>query len=122
VAYLLDTNVISELRKKNANANVLAWYDGVQPGQLYLSAVTAGEIRLAIERLRRRDVVQAETLAKWLGTLRATYRDRIKPVDEEVAEERGTSMFPTPCQSWMVSSPQPLRFTAGRWLPETSAM
>lgn len=94
MTYLLDTNVISELRKKDANANVLAWYEGVQSNQLYLSAITVGEIRLGIERLRRRDGTQAEMLEKWLGTLRTTYRDRIKPLDEEVAEEWGRINVP----------------------------
>ncbi|MGI5216697.1 type II toxin-antitoxin system VapC family toxin [Nocardia sp. CA-290969] len=94
MAYLLDTNVISELRKKNADENVLAWYDTVQSNQLFLSVVTIGEIRLGIERLRQRDSTQAEVLAKWLGALRSTYRDRIAPLDEEVAEEWGRINVP----------------------------
>ncbi|WP_067471287.1 type II toxin-antitoxin system VapC family toxin [Nocardia amamiensis] len=94
MAFLLDTNIISELRKKNANENVIAWYDGVQSHQLHLSAITVGEIRLGIERLRGRDTAQAEVLERWLGTLRTTYRDRIAPVDEDVAEEWGRMNAP----------------------------
>lgn len=94
MVFLLDTNVVSELRKRNADVNVLTWYEGVQSNQLYLSVVTIGEIRLGIERLRRRDSAQAELLEKWLGRLRVTYRDRIKPLDDEVAEEWGRLNVP----------------------------
>lgn len=94
MAFLLDTNVVSELRKRNADENVLTWYEGVHSNQLYLSVVTIGEIRLGIERLRRRDSDQAELLEKWLGRLRVAYRDRIKPLDGEVAEEWGRLNVP----------------------------
>lgn len=94
MAFLLDTNVVSELRTRNADKNVLTWYEGVQSNQLYLGVVTLGEIRLGIERLRRRDGVQAELLEKWLGRLRVTYRDRIQPLDDEVAEEWGRLNVP----------------------------
>ena len=94
LSFLLDTNVISELRKKNADDNVLAWYDTVQSHQLHLSAITIGEIRLGIERLRRRDTAQAEVLELWLGTLRTIYRDRIVSVDIDVAEEWGRMNVP----------------------------
>ncbi|MFE3192602.1 type II toxin-antitoxin system VapC family toxin [Nocardia sp. NPDC059240] len=87
MGFLLDTNIVSELRKKNPNPKVLAWYEGVHSHQLHLSAITLGEIRLGIERLRVRDAPQAEILESWLGTLRTTYRDRIVSVDADVAEE-----------------------------------
>lgn len=87
MGFLLDTNIVSELRKKNPNRKVLSWYEGVRSDQLHLSAITLGEIRLGIERLRARDAPQAEILESWLGTLRTTYRDRIVAVDADVAEE-----------------------------------
>jgi toxin FitB len=96
VDFLLDTNVISELRKKNPNGNVLAWYDTVRSEQLHLSVITLGEIRLGVERLRRRDAVQAGQLELWLNTLRTAYRDRIVPVDGPVADEWGRISVPDP--------------------------
>lgn len=59
MSYLLDTNVISELRKSQPDPAVLAWFRGVRDEQLYLSAITIGEIRRGIERLRRKDAAQA---------------------------------------------------------------
>lgn len=88
-AYLLDTNVVSELRKRNPDANVVAWYERVADHDLFLSAITVGEIRIGIERLRRRDAARAEVLDRWLNSLRTTYRERVIGVDAEVAEEWG---------------------------------
>lgn len=87
MGFLLDTDIVSELRKKNPDRKVLAWYDGVHSHQLHLSAITIGEIRLGIERLRARDTPQAQLLEAWLDTLCATYRDRIVAVDADIAEE-----------------------------------
>jgi predicted nucleic acid-binding protein len=73
MAYLLDTDVVSELRKRNPDAKVVAWYDSVSAHDLYLSAVTIGEIRLGVERLRRKDTVQADVLERWLGSERGCH-------------------------------------------------
>ena len=60
MAYLLDTNVLSELRKRaRASAKVMAWYRSVIDGDLFISVVTIGEIRRGIELKRRRDPKQA---------------------------------------------------------------
>jgi predicted nucleic acid-binding protein len=96
MSYLLDTNVVSELRKRDPDPNLLAWYDTVASAELFLSALTIGEIRLGIERLRRKDGAQAEILERWLGGLRAVYRDRIVDVDAEAAEEWGRLSVPDP--------------------------
>jgi len=69
---LLDTNVVSELRKAHrANASVLAWYAGVSEQSLWLSVLVLGEIRRGIETLRRRDRKAALALDRW-ATIAAT--------------------------------------------------
>lgn len=54
MSYLIDTNVISELRKRSPDRSVLAWFDAVLSPEIFLSVLTIGEIRLGIERLRAR--------------------------------------------------------------------
>jgi predicted nucleic acid-binding protein len=94
VAYLLDTNVVSEARKPAADANVLSWLASVADGELYLSALVIGEIRQGIERLRRRDPARAVVFDTWLSALLRDYGDRIIPVTAEVAQEWGRLNVP----------------------------
>ncbi len=86
MSYLLDTNIVSELRKRSPNPGVTAWYETVQPSELYLSCLTIGEIRRGVEKLRRRDTAQARAIERWLTGLRALYRDRIVAIDGHTAE------------------------------------
>jgi toxin FitB len=88
VSFLLDTNVISEIRR-GRNANVAAWAKTFADADLYLSVLTVGEIRKGIERLRRRDPQQAEVFATWLDDLHECFGDRILAVDREVADVWG---------------------------------
>jgi predicted nucleic acid-binding protein len=94
VAYLLDTNVVSELRKKMPNQHVLAWHRSQSHADAYISTLVVGEIRQGIERLRPRDALQAEVLDHWLTGLVTAYRDRILPVTLDVAEEWGRLNVP----------------------------
>jgi toxin FitB len=89
--FLLDTNVVSELRKgRRANPNVLAWFPASDEEQLFLSALVLGEIRIGIERIRHRhDAVQARALDRWLKGLEAAYVERILPVNTAVADRWG---------------------------------
>jgi predicted nucleic acid-binding protein len=87
VTYLLDTNVISELRRRRPDPHVVAWYDSVSSGEIYISALSVGEIRLGIERLHRKDTAQADLLEQWLRGLRETYEDHIIDINAGVAEE-----------------------------------
>jgi toxin FitB len=96
MSYLLDTSVVSELRKRDPDTRVLSWYATVQPADLYVSVLTIGEIRCGIERLRRRDPLQAARLERWLTGLNVSYRDRIVGVDASVAEEWGRINAPDP--------------------------
>jgi toxin FitB len=96
MTYLLDTNVVSELRKRDPDPHVLAWYGTVTSSDLFLSVLTIGEIRLGIERLRRKDSAQADLLEQWMHGLHATYQDHLIEVDTEVAEEWGRLNVPDP--------------------------
>jgi len=89
VAFLLDTNVVSELRKAAPNPHVLAWHESQRHAEAYLSVLVVGEIRQGIERVRPRDPGQADALERWLARLVTTYRSRILAVTAAVAEEWG---------------------------------
>ena len=77
--YLLDTNVVSELRKPKPHGAVLAWFRGVEDAQLFLSAVTLGEIQSGIEITRQQDPDKAQTIEHWLNQLAAAYN--VLPMD-----------------------------------------
>jgi toxin FitB len=96
VRYLLDTNVLSEVRKPRGAANVKRWISSVPAEDLYLSVLTLGEVRRGIGLLRRRDRVQAEVYEVWLITVLRDYEDRVLPVDAEAAEEWGRMSVPDP--------------------------
>jgi predicted nucleic acid-binding protein len=96
LSFLLDTNVVSEARKRNADPNVRAWLASVPDPDLYLSALVIGEIRQGVERLRRRDPAQAAMYDAWLSTLLRDFADRIVPVTAEVAQEWGRLNVPDP--------------------------
>jgi predicted nucleic acid-binding protein len=86
---LLDTNVISELRKLGdgrADANVVAWISNVDATSLYLSAVTLMELELGILRLERRDLIQGTRLRAWMNNhVLPEFSERILPIDAPVA-------------------------------------
>ena len=87
---LLDTNVVSELRRGDAaNPGVVRWFDAQLPRDLFLSVLTVGEIRQGIEQLRRKDRPQAARLDRWVTGLVQFYEDRLIYVDGDIAEEWG---------------------------------
>lgn len=96
MSFLLDTNVLSEARKADADPNVREWFASVSGADLYLSVLVVGEIRQGIERLRRQDPRQADAYTAWLASVRRTYQDRVIPVTSEVAEEWGRLNVPDP--------------------------
>ena len=92
VSLLIDTNVVSELRKGDrADRHVRAWFATVSDDDIHLSVlVVGGELRRGIERVRAKDAGQAEALKKrWLQRLTRQHADRIVPVDRRVADEWG---------------------------------
>ena len=90
MSFLLDTNIVSDLRQqRRPRAALLAWFASQATDALYLSVVTLGEIRQGIEQLRRRDAHQARVLDRWLDDLARLYADRVLPIDGRVADEWG---------------------------------
>ena len=87
--FLLDTNILSELRKENrCDAGVRRWFEEAA-SELYVSVLVLGEIRQGIERIRLRDQTQARALEKWLGWISTEFADRLLPVNEKVADQWG---------------------------------
>lgn len=90
---LLDTNVLSELRKgPRTNARVRAWFEGIAEEEVCLSVLVIGELRRGVELLRKRDGRRAAALERWLERVLADHAERILPVDESVASEWGRMM------------------------------
>lgn len=87
--FLLDTVIVSELRKKRPNVGVVRWVSKQQDDQLHLSVVTLGEIERGIEKRRNADAEFANALAAWLENLIHLYADRILPVTPSVARRWG---------------------------------
>jgi toxin FitB len=80
--YLLDTNVVSELRRPRPHGAVLAWLSSVEDTELFLSAVTLGEIQAGIELTREQDPAKAAELEGWLGLVAGVYN--VLPMDAAV--------------------------------------
>ena len=86
--FLLDTNVLSELRKgARADANVQRWFARVDENSIFLSVLVTGEIRRGIEAIRKRDPRAATALERWLDNLMQAHSDRVLPVDAATADE-----------------------------------
>jgi toxin FitB len=88
VNYLIDTNIVSEVRKgAKCNANVAAWYASIDDTEIYLSVLVLGEIRKGVERPRVKDPSQARSLENWLAAVAKAFAERILPIDKYVADE-----------------------------------
>ncbi len=82
---LVDTNVISELRRgRNADSRVMRWFAAIPPEDIFTSVIVLGELRRGIELVSRRDQRQAEVLAQWYDIVRERLGDRVLAVDEPV--------------------------------------
>jgi hypothetical protein len=85
--YLIDTNIISEVRKaRRCDPHVAAWYRGVRDDDLFLSVLVIGEIRQGTERLRPNNPRRAAALENWLDELLGSFGERVLPVNERVAQ------------------------------------
>jgi predicted nucleic acid-binding protein len=90
VTWLIDTNVISEIRKgPRCHAEVAAWWADVAETDLFLSVLTLGEIRKGIETLRPRDAARATALDGWLAELTTAFGPRILAIDAATAAAWG---------------------------------
>ncbi len=87
--FLLDTAIVSELRKRQPDVGVLGWVSAQQEDQLHLSVVTLGEIERGIQKRRKGDPVFSDALTVWLESLTRLYADRILPVTPSVARRWG---------------------------------
>jgi len=98
--YLIDTNVISEARKRErADPGVLGFFRAAaaRDEALYLSAVTVGELRRGVELIRHRgDETQARLLERWMGTVVNDYESQILPFDADAAQVWGRLRVPRP--------------------------
>lgn len=80
--YLLDTNIISELRKIKPHGGVVFWLKSIAETNIFLSAVTLGEIQAGIEITREQDEIKANAIEKWADQVAKTYN--ILPLDTEI--------------------------------------
>jgi|SRR5579863_9959573 predicted nucleic acid-binding protein len=71
--YLLDTNVVSELRRRRPHGAVLAWMGTLRPAQIFLSAVTLGELQAGVELTRRQDAAKAGEIESWLALVEGSF-------------------------------------------------
>ncbi len=92
--YLLDTNIISELRKVRPHGAVTAWISAMEEASLFVSAVTLGELQVGIERTRRQDPAKASELEWWVDRVPAVYR--VLPMDTACFREWGRIMHNKP--------------------------
>jgi predicted nucleic acid-binding protein len=82
IVYLLDTNVVSELRKPRPHQGVVAWVQNASEENLHLSALTVGEIQAGIEITRDQDAPKAQEIEAWLDSIAETYN--VIPVDAHI--------------------------------------
>lgn len=95
MTWLIDTNVLSELRKgQRTAASVRRWIEAVPEPDLFVSVITIGEVRRGVELLRRRDAIAASALDQWLLRLIDVFGHRVLPVDLAVAERWGRLGIP----------------------------
>ncbi len=86
MSFLLDTVVLSELRKARPSRKVVQWIKAQKPESLFISVVSIGEIERGIERVRKSDAKFAAELEHWLETLLSLYADRVLPVSANAAQ------------------------------------
>lgn len=83
--YLLDTDIVSELRKPRRNENVVAWIEPIATTDLYFSLITVVEIERGIERQRSNDPAFARHLSTWLDSILKLYGERVLPLTIKIA-------------------------------------
>ena len=99
--YLLDTNIVSELRKSKsgkANKNVVAWANSVSANTLYISVITILELELGMLAIERRDCAQGALLRSWLNShVLPVFSERTLVIDTAVAQRCAKLHVPNPC-------------------------
>ena len=97
--YLLDTNILSETRKKKADAGVIAFLQNCEASALYISVLTLGELRKGVAQKQRSDPGATQVLAAWVDGLEFSFSDRILSVDAVTARVWG---------EWCSDRPRPV--------------
>ena len=97
--YLLDTNVLSETRKKRSDVGVIAFLQAVDSSSLYISVLTLGELRKGVAKKQREDAEAAKRLADWVDGLEYSFADRILGIDAATARLWG---------DWSSERPRPV--------------
>ena len=98
-AYLLDTNLVSETRRKRADPGVVAFLRAADSSSLYLSVLTLGELRKGVVSKRRTDPIAAKSLTAWVEGLEFGYAERILGIDAAIARLWG---------DWSADRPRPV--------------
>ncbi len=88
--YLLDTNIISEIRKPRPHGAVVKWFDGLRDEQICLSAVTLGELQEGVERTRKQDAAKASAIETWVNELENS--STVLPIDGRCFRETARMM------------------------------
>lgn len=83
--YLLDTNILSETRKKQADERVISFLSSTEPSALYISVLTLGELRKGVALKKRSDKDAAKKIAAWVDGLEFSFGDRILGIDAATA-------------------------------------
>ena len=94
--YLLDTNIMSELRRPRPHAGLIAWLSGVAPDQVFISAVTLGELQAGVENARQQDTGRAELIESWIDRVAASYN--VLPMDGSAFRCWGKLMHGKPAE------------------------
>lgn len=99
IEYLLDTNILSETRRKKADERVMAFLAGAEPSALYISVLTLGELWKGVALKGRTDPESAKRLAGWVEGLELSFADRILGIDAATARHWG---------DWSAQRPRPV--------------
>ena len=90
MSYLIDTNIISEVRKGDrCDPHVSAWYDSVADEDIFLSTLVLGELRKGVELARARDIGKAKALERWLRDVERAFDGRVLGIDNAVSDQWG---------------------------------
>jgi predicted nucleic acid-binding protein len=96
MGYLIDANVLSELRKPKRAEQVAAWFRALPPSELFTSVLVMAELRRGSQLVRRRDPASADRLDGWIAELWDAFEDRVLPVSPDVANRWADLMVPDP--------------------------
>jgi predicted nucleic acid-binding protein len=108
MSYLIDTNIISEVRKgARCDVHVSTWYESITDADIFLSTLVLGEIRKGVELARPRDSGKAVALERWLRDVEAAFNGRVLGIDNAVSDQWGRMSATRRCRRSMACSRRP---------------